>query len=275
MTHCLSLDIRYLQREKVTGDCLYADWFAAFLIPFLHRNNAIVVSPNYRLVPEHTGTDVLQDLSDFWTWFHDGGLTAYLSSQNVDVQLDFDHVLASGDSAGGYMALMSGLLQPRGSIKAILAQYPMTDSLKMKPSDFFGVLSSPPETLVAEHMKSVKQGVVVSSCAPPDRVQLSYVLSASGQYLDFFGNDKSMWPIHLLEEKKWVPPTWIHHGDVDAVVDIEDSKAFVEKCETVGGLEVRLEIRKGENHGFDLQVKEDEQPWLKEGLRWVEEKWLV
>lgn len=60
----------------------------------------------------------------------------------------------------------------------------------------------------------------------------------------------------------------------DAAVSIEDSKAFVAKCESIGGLEVKLKVLEGKDHGFDTQAKENEEPWLKEGLRWVEEKWL-
>ena len=233
-----------------------------------------MVCPNYRLVPEHNGTEILSDLGDFWTWFRLGGLTSYLSSEGLNMNLDFDRVLASGDSAGGYMALMSGLLQPRGTIKAILAQYPMTDSLRREPSEAFIDLPSPPASLVDEHMKTVQPGTVVSSCVPPARMDLSYVLSAYGRYLEFFGGDEMMWPLYLIEEKRWLPPTWIHHGDVDTAVSVEDSKAFVTKCKETRGLEVRLEVLEGKDHGFDTQAKEDEEPWLKEGLRWVEEKWL-
>lgn len=233
-----------------------------------------MVSPNYRLVPEHSGADVLTDLADFWRWVHGSGLTSYLASQGVDVELDFERILASGDSAGGYMALMSGLLQPKGSIKAVLAQYPMTDSLKREKSELFVDMPAPKEDLLNEHLEKVKPGVVVSSCVPPKRMDLSYVLSAYGRYLEFFGGDKSMWPLYLVDEKKWLPPTWIHHGSVDTAVSVEDSKAFVGKCEAIGGLEVRLQIVEGEDHGFDTGAKEDELSWLKEGLRWVEEKWL-
>ncbi|KAF3050933.1 hypothetical protein E8E11_008701 [Didymella keratinophila] len=257
----------------VTGDCIYAPWFAAYFIPFTHRANAIVVSPNYRLVPEHTGAEILEDLRDFWTWLRDGGLKQYLASQNVDRELDFDRVLASGDSAGGYMALMSGLTQPKGEIKAVLAQYPMTDSLRRDASEMLIDQPAPPASLVDEHMKTVKEGIVVSSCVPPARMELSYVLSAYGRYLEFFGKAKMMWPLYLIEEKKWLPPTWIHHGDADTAVSIEDSKAFVAKCETAG-LEVKLEILEGEEHGFDTQAREDDLPWLRDGLRWVEEQWL-
>lgn len=258
---------------QVTGDCIYAPWFAAYFIPFIHHANAIVVSPNYRLVPEHTGAEILEDLRDFWAWLRNGGLEQYLASQNVHLDLDFDRVLASGDSAGGYMALMSGFTQPRGEIKAVLAQYPMTDSLRMEPSEMFIGQPAPPASLVDEHMKTVKAGVAVSSCVPPARIDLSYVLSAYGRYLEFFGEEKMMWPLYLIEEKKWLPPTWIHHGDADTAVSIEDSKAFVAKCETAG-LEVKLKVLEGEEHGFDTEAKEDDLPWLKDGLRWVEEQWL-
>lgn len=171
------------------------------------------------------------------------------------------------------MALMSGLTQVKGKIKAILAQYPMTDSLKREPSEFFFGQPAPPASLVDKHMRTVKPGQVVSACVPPARMELSYVLSAYERYLEFFGEDKMMWPLYLVEEKKWLPPTWIHHGDADTAVSIEDSKAFVGKCETVG-LEVKLKVLSGEEHGFDTQAREDNLPWLKDGLKWVEGKWL-
>ncbi|KAF3010842.1 hypothetical protein E8E13_008872 [Curvularia kusanoi] len=259
----------------VTGDCLFKPWFASFFVPFIHRTKAIVVLPNYRLIPEHSGADILSDLADFWNWLKsDDGLTSYLASQALDIGLDFDHVMASGESAGGYMALMSGLLQPKGSIRAVLAQYPMTDRLRAEPSELFFGVPTPPASVVDEHMRTVKPGVVVSSATPPERAGLSYALSAFGRYLEFFGSDKEMWPVYLVDEKKWLPPTWIVHGDADQAVSIEDCRAFVAKCKAIGGLEVKLEVLEGEDHGFDVELKEDEVPWLKNGLEWVQKKWL-
>ena len=31
---------------------------------------AILISPVYRLLPEASGTDLLTDIHDFWTWLH-------------------------------------------------------------------------------------------------------------------------------------------------------------------------------------------------------------
>ncbi|KAH8641103.1 alpha/beta-hydrolase [Alternaria alternata] len=261
----------------ITGDCLFPGWFSAYFVPFIHRNNAIVVAPNYRFVPEHSGADILEDLSDFWTWFNKGSVSDFLASHRKGggIELDYEKTLVSGESAGGYMALMSGLTQPRGSIKAILAEFPMTNYLRIEKSDMYFDAPSPPESELAEHISTIKSGVVVSSGWPPARLSLNYLLAAYGHYLTYFGKDEKMWPIGLIEDKKWLPPTWVVHGDVDSAVSVEDSKKFVEKCKALGdNIEVQLEIRPGQEHGFTIPIKEDEEPWLKEGLAWVEGKWL-
>jgi acetyl esterase/lipase len=262
--------------SQVTGHCLYPDWVAAFFIPFTLRNNAIIILPNYRLVPEHTGVDIKQDLDDFWIWFHSPALPAFLASKlGSPPNLDYTKLLVSGESAGGYMALMSGLTQPRDSIKAILAQYPMTNYLRREPSETLFDAPAPGPQFVDEYMASVAQGTVVSSAIPPARSHLTYALSAHGRYLEFFGSDEKLWPVHLVEDKTYMPPTWIVHGDKDAAVSIDDVKEFAEKWKKyMKEGELKLEIRKGEDHGFDVVVKEDEEEWLKHGLQWVEGQWL-
>lgn len=55
--------------RQVSGTWSYPAWFANWLIPLVHRNDAIIVSPNYRLIPEHNGDDIQEDLADFWAWY--------------------------------------------------------------------------------------------------------------------------------------------------------------------------------------------------------------
>lgn len=260
---------------QVTGTHLYPDWFAAFLIPFIHRHNAITVLPNYRLIPEHTGADIAQDLRDFWTWFHSDALTTFLAPlMDHPPALDYTKVLVTGPSAGGYLALMSGLTQPKGSISAVLAQYPMVDYVRREKGKMYANRPIPRPCLIDEHIAGIVPGRVVSCSTPPSRMRLSYALSAYGRYLEFFGPDKRLWPIYLIENKEYMPPTWIVHGDADTAVCVEDSKKFVEKCgEFAKGCEVRLEVRKSMEHGFDLGMREDEEGWLREGLKWVGGKW--
>tara|TARA_R110002003_G_scaffold391_2_gene19438 strand:+ start:18596 stop:19285 length:690 start_codon:yes stop_codon:yes gene_type:complete len=228
-------------------------------------------------VPEHSGRAIAADLADFWTWFRAGGVTAFLASlpPSRDLQLDYDRVLVTGDSAGGYMALMSALTQPRGAVRAVLAQYPMTWYLRREQADGYLDGPAPGPGTVDEHVAAIVPGSVVSCATPPARMGLSYTLSAFGRYREFFGEDEKLWPLGLIEEREWAPPTWIIHGDKDAAVSVEDSRLFVKKWKERGmGNEVRLEVREGQDHGFDVGMKESEEEWLRDGLAWVEGKWL-
>jgi acetyl esterase/lipase len=245
-------------------------------VPFIHRTNAIVVLPNYRLTPEHTGADIMQDLADFWTWFKSGSVDQFLSTKHHNLDLDYSKVLVSGDSAGGYMALMSGLTQPKDSnIKAILAQYPMTEYLRREPTDMVFDMPTPGPEIIEQHMSKIKPGTVLSSATPPARMDLSYALSAYERYVHYFGADKKLWPVNAIEDAKSMPPTWIIHGGADTAVDVKDSQEFVAKWtkHEVAG-EVKLSVLPGQEHGFDIAMKEDEEKWLREGLEWVEGRWL-
>jgi len=260
---------------QVTGDCLYPDWIASYFIPLIHRTSSITILPNYRLTPESPGSAILEDLSDFWKWFHSGAVSTFLSSQGHDLDLDFSRVLATGDSAGGYMALMSALTQPKGSINAVLAQYPMTSPLTCEPAaTFFGMPAPGPE-VAEQHISSMTSDAVISSVVPPARMALSYSLVAYGHYLKHFGDDAKLWPVGLIGEAKSMPPTWIVHGDADVAVDIGGSRKFAEVWEK-GGVEgeVRMHVEGGANHGFDIATKESEAGWLREGLEWIEGCWL-
>lgn len=249
----------------------------AFFVPFVHRTSSIVVLPNYRLLPEHTGADILSDLSDFWNWFGSGSVGTFLSSAHPDLTLDLDvdHVLVSGDSAGGYMALMSALTQPQEKFKAVLAQYPMTNYLRAEITDTFFGMPTPKADIIDQHISSVVPGSVISSAIPPARAGLSWALAAYGRYLDYFGKDEKMWPIDKIEDVQAMPPTWIIHGGTDSAVDVKDSQEFVRKWTDRGVRgEVKLSVLPGKEHGFDIDLKESEEEWLREGLQWIEERWL-
>jgi acetyl esterase/lipase len=243
------------------------------------RNNAITVLPNYRFTPEHTGDDILEDLGDFWKWFNDGGVDKYLASQGISVHLDYDHVLASGESAGGYMAIQSGLIRPKGEIKAILAQYPMTNYARRTLTSPNMSEDTPPESIIDATLAAVQPGSVIFSAVPssPTRSQLSAALTAYGRFNDYFGTGKHLWPITAIEDAKYLPPTYINHAEQDVIVVAVDSKDFMKKAkEILPDADLRLDIRDDEGgHGFDITMKEDEEKWLKESLKWVEERWLA
>ncbi|KAH8726460.1 Alpha/Beta hydrolase protein [Phaeosphaeriaceae sp. PMI808] len=245
----------------VTGTALYPNWTAAYYIPLLHAASAILIAPNYRLLPEHTGADIASDLAAFWSWIHASGPTLALRSLHPDVlPLDYARVLVAD------------------AIRAVMATYPMTAALR---ADKDGVLPDilsgnavPGPEFIEEHLAGVEEGGVVSSAVPPERVGLSLALSMSGRYLDYFGDDDMLWPLRRIEGARRVPDTWIVHGEEDMIVSVKDSREFVERWrKNVVEGEVRLDVRPGD-HGFDIDMKASEQPWLKDGLDWLVEKWL-
>jgi acetyl esterase/lipase len=264
----------------VFGEATYAEWFAAWLVPFILRNNAIVVLPNYRLIPEHNGKDIMEDLADFWQWF-DTKLEDFVKTNRPDAKLDFNRLLVGGDSAGGLMALQSAIFEKKeGKFRALLAQYPMTEYLRgSQDAPPVPGMEVPGPDYIDKHIASIKPGTVLSSSLQYDRFPLSVALAIHKRWQEFYGKEKELLPITAVEDATWFPPALIIHGASDAAVDVEDTKAFVKKAGEILGEEVkeniRLEIVAGEDHGFDIGLSEDQADWLRDALKWLEGKWLA
>ncbi|KAF2659541.1 alpha/beta-hydrolase [Lophiostoma macrostomum CBS 122681] len=269
------LHVKFHGGGLVVGTAMYPDWVAAWVIPFCLRNNAVTILPNYRLLPESNGKDIMEDLSDFWKWF-DNDLTAFAKSHLPEVELDFDHVLVSGESAGGLLALQSAIHNRQNKFKAILGQYPMTSYLRR---DGLGNIAMgqpvPGPEKIEQHLATMKPGVVVSSASPSDipitRMMLGTALAGQGRWKEFFGDAPDLLPMTAVDEVNSLPPILILHGEQDSAVNVDDSRAFAEKAKGKG--EVNLVVRPGD-HGFDVELNEDDEPWLKDALQWVEGKWL-
>ena len=104
--------------------------FPNWTLELARRHSAIIVSADYRLLPESNGHDILDDVIDLWEWVRES-LQTYFNDEYAAVQstagatpeIDFGRILAVGESAGGYLALQSVLSQPAGFIKVLLCQY--------------------------------------------------------------------------------------------------------------------------------------------------------
>ncbi|KAM5343325.1 hypothetical protein ACJ41O_014291 [Fusarium nematophilum] len=111
----------------ITGSSLFPAWFSKWILDFAEEHSAVIVSPNYRLLPEVKGRVVLHDMSNFWSWMQAGGPERHLASVGrSEVAMDLSQTLLVGESAGGYLALqsvLSGFTRP----KAMITLYPMVD----------------------------------------------------------------------------------------------------------------------------------------------------
>jgi len=270
----------------VTGTAIFADWFPQWLLDYVTQHNAVVVLPNYRLLPEATGMDVMEDLEDFWTWLKQDFHT-YLNKEVPGTEVDLGKVLVTGESAGGYLSIQSALGSSGGVVKASIATYPVLDI----KSRFFtqeyekdiGGTPTIPKSILAEHLEAIEQHAntgkksIISSAIPPDRRLLAMSIIQQGLYAKILGEEKILYPLERLDDVSSddVPPILILHGEQDSAVPVEGSKKWTEAAKSKLGREkVSLILRPGE-HGFDNDPSlTPETDWLKSELERITKAWL-
>lgn len=264
---------RLTQHPKTTGSSLYPEWSAQWALDYCILHSAILVAGDYRLIPESTGLDILDDLSDFWAWTRsESGLSSHLAQVATGVYADLSRTIVYGESAGGYLAIQSGLIQPAGTIKAVIATYPLTDPGQKRDVPVMGAPNFPPE-LLASHLKAMVPGRIVTSAEPPARLDIAMSLVQQDVRGEFFGTDDRLYPTKVMQKVESIPQLLIMHGRQDTGVPVEWSEKFVKLVkEKFGDEKVDLVIEDGQ-HGFDV-AETLETSWVKEGLVKITEAWL-
>ena len=109
-----------------TAHSLFAPFFSPWALRLALQNSAIIVSPDYRLLPSANGVaDVLEDLEDFWQWSR-SSLAEVLHQNAPGYSVDFSRLLLVGASAGGYCVLQ--LAQSHwDEVSALAMAYPLID----------------------------------------------------------------------------------------------------------------------------------------------------
>lgn len=86
------------------------------------------MAPDYRLLPESSGLDILSDLATIWSWVQtDLGPNLAEIYHSQEIKPDLERIMVAGQSAGGYLAAQSMLLHPEMNIKSVILAYPMLD----------------------------------------------------------------------------------------------------------------------------------------------------
>jgi len=110
----------------VYGHALFAPFFSPWVLKLALENSAIVVSPDYRLLPSKSGVaDVLEDLKDFWQWTR-ANLSNAIECQYPGTLIDLSRLLLTGNSAGGYCAIQLALSHPN-DVSTTAVAYPFLD----------------------------------------------------------------------------------------------------------------------------------------------------
>lgn len=259
------------------GDSLYMDWWPQWVSDLALQKNAIIISPNYRLLPEATSADIYADLDDFWTWLRSPALDSLLANHTKPSKLDLDRIFVTGESAGGLISLYLTLAHPE-EIRAASAAYP---GLALDADAFTKERESPPFgahvpiSVVEENFKSAVLGTSKSSITSLE--SLTFMLGAiqHGYLAKFYQRDAEgvapevLYPMARLEQPDFKIPRGgivVLHGRQDSVVPLGDVEKFVERANEV------LKARSGEEGGVTLTVREGEHGF--DGPARLEEEWL-
>lgn len=182
--------------------------------------NAVVVSPSYRLAPEHPHPAALDDCMDSWKWMLDNA---------SDLNIDPSKTVIAGWSAGGAFAatLVQRLKHERGTLpKAQALLYPMLDDRTASDRELDG------KHLVWENQKNRFGWSAYLKPHKPGDETLPLFASAARH-----------------EDLSDLPPTWIGVGSMDLFA--RECKEYARKLESAG-VDTHLEVVPGAPHGFDL-----------------------
>ncbi|KAL4906189.1 Alpha/Beta hydrolase protein [Aspergillus multicolor] len=261
----------------IVGDRLYKGWWPDWLLEFALSQNALIIAPDYRLLPEATGADILDDMDAFWAWFLQT-LPGIAESENWTTRPDLDRIICAGHSAGGSIALYSALQRPDAGIKAVVTLYaPLyynVPELKMaRPRPILGTMPPPPRQAEAQIRAYVQKtrGTVRTRGDVLEMWGLVACILQQGRLPRMMAQrpDPRLDALKVIEKGTYCPPIWVIHGENDSVVPMSCSTEFVKRLPP----EVPriLSVRPGE-HNFDASLTMQE-PWLAEGCGFLRELW--
>ena len=156
-----------------------------------------------------------------------------------------------------------------------MIQYPVLSTIDTKPDDIIGGEALPPRKLIDDFLANLVPGSIISGATPPERDFVAPLLRAYGLWGKYFGEGKHLMPNTRIEDAEFFIPTHIMHGRGDTNVPVEGSRKFVERGrELFPGVRFEIVTPEGD-HGFDGRIYEEDEEWLAEFLKGVEEDWLA
>lgn len=215
-------------------------------IEFYTENGYNVFTIDYRLAPEVKIPNIINDIRDAVDWV----------LQDGHKQLDYDptRVVVVGSSAGGYLALNTGVFENRP--KAIISFYGYGDILGkwyLEPSKHFMKQPKVPEKLVKQLIRSEP----ISSAPIEERYAIYLHSRQQGNWHKYVtGLDPIVYREHLLSFcpiehiDEYYPPTLLIHGDQDEDVPYEESVQMHEALKAKGVSTELVTIPRGK-HTFD------------------------
>lgn len=187
------------------------------------KHGAVILTPDYRLRPEHDMADGIDDVRSFWKWIEQGDAQRVLHESLPAVELDLDNTLVGGESAGGYHTLQTALLGMTAlPIKALFVQYPAANlaailQQRKTPSQNPATLAPEvyPYSIVEEYLAAVEPGKICTRAKFGSRMPLHFALLQAGKFVDISGDRAWIDPMTSLETAGKLPPILLYHSKGD------------------------------------------------------------
>ncbi|ROV95018.1 hypothetical protein VMCG_08355 [Cytospora schulzeri] len=272
----------------IVGHRMYEGWFASWQVELALARDAIIITPDYRLIPESNAADVMKDAEDFWEWLHEK-LPSIAKAQAWHAGPDLTKIASVGESAGGYISVQSATMFPptKTNIKVIIS----TSAPLFSGIPYYSVPGPKPssggkpipqrqaESTIRAYLRGIKPGQVRTGCEPSELWDFMMCVMQQAYWPRLMagkGNKNKTWldATNGLTETTTaaLPPMWIIHGADDTITPCVCSSKFVDKIrETHPEVPVLLNLEPGE-HSFDVSMTMDEQ-WVADGLKFVDRYW--
>ncbi|KAL9618289.1 MAG: hypothetical protein Q9160_007000 [Pyrenula sp. 1 TL-2023] len=302
--------IRFHGGGFIVGHRMYEPWFALWLLDLALERQAIVVSPDYRLLPEATGAEILGDVREFWGWVEGGGLERGVREGRLEgrlgtgVDVDVGDTVCCGESSGGWLSVWGAMVlglgrkggegkeQQRVRIRAVISiSAPLDATAKEykvpRPRVFMGRSPPPPRQALAKiraYIKRIEPGSIRTGCEPtPEMWELLLCIAQQAYLPRLFGagagageeSSRSAMEglMEMLERKdREMVPVWIVHGRDDTMCPAVCSSGFARRLHKVQpAAPVHLSLCPGE-HLFDVNTGKDAD-WVQEGAQFLGEYW--
>ncbi len=181
-----------------------------------------MVSVSYRLFPEASGIDILDDVRDFWLWAH-AELPARLAKQYPRLSLDMTRIAVTGESAGGFLTLVTGASFAREArhVRVLMAQYCGVGA--DNPVHYAHSRSGPmPEAVAQEiiekYMAGLEPGAVRIASPFPEMMDVMAALAKTELSWDKLRADERLSLGKSIKKAESLAPVWIMQGDDDTLV---------------------------------------------------------
>jgi acetyl esterase/lipase len=210
-----------------------------------------------------------------------------LENAAPDVAIDWDKVLVTGESAGGFLSAYTWL-KPSISVKAVYLRYPMLAQYQREPGGYGGV-PIPPERyaemaqVAVEEVDRVRRSnepmPTESSLHPPINMPAANIYSSTDRWKEAFEHPDILELLgNHIDQPSTRPKLFIVHGEKDVACPIENSFKFKEEVEQRGWPNGKVDVVAvpDMDHGFDYNLRTTTNgcEWLGEVVSKVRGAWI-